>query len=142
MRILSVKTRHPQVLHSGSSVFVTVPSEGRRFEQNTQSRESGKMGKKLHEGKIKGNRGMKILNASLFNFKGLFSASRSNTKIILQTRGVRASTGFDWLMTGYNRGHLKQKKHAFRTRHSITLPAKQLLSSLKAAGSIDFVNYR
>ena len=72
MRILSVKTRDPQVLHSGSSVFVTVSSEGRRFEQNTQSRENGKRGKKLHEGKIKGNREMKILNASLFNFKGPF----------------------------------------------------------------------
>ena len=37
----------------------------------TKQREREK-GEKLHEGKMKGNAGMKIRNASLFNFKGPF----------------------------------------------------------------------
>jgi len=54
-------------------------------------------------------------------FQGVFSASRSNTKIILQTRGVRASTGFDWLMTGSNRGHLKLENTRSRSVHGTVL---------------------
>ena len=54
-------------------------------------------------------------------FQGTFSASRSNTKIILQTRGVRASTGFDWLMTGSNRGHLKHENTRPRSVHGTAL---------------------
>lgn len=54
-------------------------------------------------------------------FQGAFSASRSNTQIILQTRGVRASTGFDWLRTGSNRGHLKHEKTRSRSVHGTVL---------------------
>jgi hypothetical protein len=55
-------------------------------------------------------------------FQGAFSASWSNTKIILQTRGVRASTGFDWLVTGSNRGHLKHENMRSRSVHGTALP--------------------
>lgn len=54
-------------------------------------------------------------------FERAFSASRSKTKIILQTRGVRASTGFDWLMTGSNRRHLKHENTRSRSVHDTAL---------------------
>jgi hypothetical protein len=71
-------------------------------------------------------------------FQGAFSASRYNTKIILQTRWVRASTVFDWLMTGSNRGHLEHENTRSRSVHGTAL-LYQLRSSLEGVGSIDFL---